>query len=133
VVGRSAPRLRACFTAANLPLEPETFVGVWRCGTAEPTDVREMKRVPLSRIPTPLDPETTSILVQAFDAAWSDLATAGCEAALGPDAQAARERLARRIVAQAQRGIRDPLELMSDGVAHVLSAAAKRESVRKAA
>ena len=70
---------------------------------------------------TSLDPETTPILVEAFDAAWNDLYTAGCKAALGPEAPAARARLARRILAQAQRGIRDPIELSSDGVAHVLS------------
>ena len=39
----------------------------------------------------------------------------------GPEAPAARERLAGRILAQAQCGIRDPTELSSDGVAHVLS------------
>ena len=74
---------------------------------------------------TSLDPETTAILVRAFDAAWNDLYTAGCQAAVGPDADAMRERLALRILAQAQRGIRDPIELSSDGVAHVLSAAAR--------
>ena len=94
-----------------------------------------MKRV--GPTPTSLDPETTpilveafdtawnEILVEAFDAAWNDLCTAGCRAALGPEAPAARERLARRILAQAQRGVRDPIELSSDGVAHVLSAAAR--------
>ena len=80
-----------------------------------------MKRVGPSTTPTSLDPETTPILVEAFDAAWNDLYTAGCKAALGPEAPAARARLARRILAQAQRGIRDPIELSSDGVAYVLS------------
>ena len=47
------------------------------------------------------------------------------KAALGPEAPAARERLARRILSQAQRGIRDPIELSSDGVAHVLLATAR--------
>jgi hypothetical protein len=83
-----------------------------------------MRRVRPSRVPSPLDPDTTPILVEAFDAAWNDLYAAGCRAVLGPEADAMRERLARRIVAQARRGIRDPIELMSDGVAHVLSAAA---------
>ena len=91
-----------------------------------------MKRVRPSRIPTPLDPDTTPILVEAFEAAWSDLATAGCEAALGPGAQTARERLARRILAQAQAGVRDPIELSSDGVAHVLSVAAHSDKARQA-
>ena len=101
--------------------------------TAEPTRVHAMKRVRPSRIPTPLDPETTPILVEAFEAAWADLYAAGCQAAIGPEADAMRERLARRILTQARRGIRDPIELSSDGVAHVLAAAAKREWVREAA
>jgi hypothetical protein len=70
---------------------------------------------------TSLDPETTPILVEAFDAAWNDLSAAGYQAAVGPDADAMRERRALRILAQARRGVRDPIELSSDGVAHVLS------------
>jgi hypothetical protein len=92
-----------------------------------------MKRIHHSRIPTPLDPDTTPILVEAFDAAWNDLYAAGCRAALGPEADATRDRLARRILAQARRGIHDPIELMSDGVAHVLSAAANPHIAREAA
>jgi hypothetical protein len=83
-----------------------------------------MKRVRDPRNPMSFDPETTPILVEAFDAAWHDLYAAGCKLAVGPEAEAARERLARRIIAQAQQGVRDPIELSSDGVAHVLAAAA---------
>ena len=41
---------------------------------------------------TSLDPETTPILVEAFDAAWNDLSAAGYQAAVGPDPDAMRER-----------------------------------------
>ena len=102
-------------------------------GTGNPSSVCLMKRVRRSRIPIPLDPDTTPILVEAFEAAWNDLYAAGCRAVLGPEAEATRERLERRILAQAQRGIRDPIELISDGVAHVLSAAANPHIAREAA
>jgi hypothetical protein len=78
-----------------------------------------------------LDPETTLILVEAFDAAWQDLAAVGCAAAIGPEADAFRDRLARRIVAQAQRGVHDPIELSSDGVAYVLATAANSRTFRR--
>jgi hypothetical protein len=89
-----------------------------------------MKRIRSPRHPVSFDPEATPILVEAFDAAWHDLYTAGCEAAVGPEAEAVRERLARRIVEQARRGVRDPIDLSSDGVAHILAAAANATSRR---
>jgi hypothetical protein len=57
------------------------------------------------------DPETTHLMVQAFDGAWESLRETGHVATAPFKADATRETLAKRILELAQRGERDPIRL----------------------
>ena len=58
---------------------------------------------------TYLNPQTMSVLQDAFDGAWSELRNRGLD---GPDdEQSARDLIAKRIVKAAFEGERDPLRL----------------------
>jgi hypothetical protein len=61
------------------------------------------------------DPETAEMLATAFDTAWD---TINNTLAAADDAEAIRERLAKRIIDRAQRGERDPKRLVDDAVSY---------------
>lgn len=65
------------------------------------------------------DPETTSIIVAAFDAAWDTVRKSGSPLAGAEQASETRELLAKRIIASAQAGERDAKKLTSDALAHL--------------
>jgi len=58
------------------------------------------------------DAETMKILASAFDAAWEEVKTADGSPAGERQADATRELLAKYIMAQAQRGERNPNRLI---------------------
>lgn len=63
------------------------------------------------------DPETTSALVAAFEAAWETVIKSGSPLAAADRAAATRDLLAKRIIASAQSGERDPKRLKEDALA----------------
>jgi hypothetical protein len=65
------------------------------------------------------DPETTSILAAAFEAAWDTVSKSGSTLAAPERASATRELLAIRIMASARAGERDPKRLTNDALAHL--------------
>jgi len=64
------------------------------------------------------DPESAEMLAAAFDAAWDTIRNT---LAAAENADAARERLAKRIIEMAQRGERDPKRLVDDAVSYVFN------------
>jgi hypothetical protein len=67
--------------------------------------------VPFSPYRSSFDPETLAVLQGAFDAAWQELQTAGSIFAQDAYGESAREMLAKKIVAAAKSGERDPEKL----------------------
>jgi hypothetical protein len=67
--------------------------------------------VPFTSYRSSFDPETLAVLQAAFDSAWQELQTSGNRLASDADREAARARLAKRIVAAAAAGERDPAVL----------------------
>ena len=63
------------------------------------------------------DPETTRLLVSAFNEAWESVVRSGSDFATNGQATSARLILARRIIDTAARGERDHLALVTDAVA----------------
>ena len=64
------------------------------------------------------DPETTSLLASALEAAWETVESRGSLAADG-EASSTREILAKRIIDRAKAGERDPKILASDALSHL--------------
>ena len=62
------------------------------------------------------DPETVIILSAAYDEAWRSLQKSGIYFTSSREAEAARERLAWRIVENAKGGERDPGRLRDDAL-----------------
>jgi len=60
------------------------------------------------------DPETIRVLTAAFEDAWRAVDRT---ANVGPDADAARDKLARLIIASAEGGERNPVKLRDDAIA----------------
>jgi len=72
------------------------------------------------------DPETIAVLVGALDDAWADVeASAVPVAAFQQGEVGARALLARRIIALAKRGERDPTQLTEDSLLHLARATGK--------
>ena len=69
-----------------------------------------------SRLPpdSAFDPKTIRILTAAFEEAWRAIDRT---ASVGPDADAARDKLARLIIASAQAGERNAVKLRNDAIA----------------
>jgi hypothetical protein len=69
-----------------------------------------------SRLPpdSAFDLETIRLLTAVFEDAWRAITR---DASIGPDTDAARDQLARIIIASAQRGQRDPIQLRDDAIA----------------
>jgi hypothetical protein len=65
------------------------------------------------------DPETTSMLASAFEAAWETVKKSGSPLAADGQALSTREILAKRISERAQVGERDPKTLISDALSHL--------------
>ena len=64
--------------------------------------------MPFSKTTCAYDPEAMAVLGRVFSAAWHEIQEAG---AVPPDQEAARAELARRILAAAADGERDPERL----------------------
>jgi hypothetical protein len=62
------------------------------------------------------DPETVIILSTAYDEAWRSLQKSGTYFTSSREAEAARERLAQRIIENAKGGERDPCRLRDDAL-----------------
>ena len=60
------------------------------------------------------NPETMKSLTAAFDTAWQILKTSGSTLAVDHQSASTRELLAKRIIAMANQGERDPLRLIGD-------------------
>jgi len=65
------------------------------------------------------DPETTSLLASAFEAAWETVRKSGSPLAADGQASSTREILAKRIIDRAKAGERDPKILASDALSHL--------------
>jgi hypothetical protein len=65
------------------------------------------------------DPEAVRILAAAFDAAWDALQKSGSPLASDAHAITTRERLAKRIIAMGQKGMRNHQRLVEDAFAHL--------------
>jgi hypothetical protein len=68
------------------------------------------------------DPETTSILSAAFDAAWQTVVKSGSPLAAPDRAAATREMLAQAIMADARSGERNAKRLTNNALARLASA-----------
>jgi hypothetical protein len=58
-------------------------------------------------------------ICDAFDSAWQSLRNCGSPLASEALAPSTRELLAKRIIEMAARGLRDPMELEEDALAHL--------------
>jgi hypothetical protein len=67
------------------------------------------------------DPETTSLLAAALEAAWGTVRRSGSPLAADAQALSTREALAKRIIECAKEGERDPTILVSDAVSHLVA------------
>ncbi len=69
-----------------------------------------------SRLPpdSAFGPETIRLLTSAFEEAWQAIDQS---ARVGPDVDAARDKLAKLIIAAAQGGERNPIKLRDDAIA----------------
>jgi hypothetical protein len=65
------------------------------------------------------NPDTTRILIAAFDTAWQILKTSGSTLAADHQSASTRESLAKRIIERANQGERDPLRLIDDALAYL--------------
>jgi hypothetical protein len=65
------------------------------------------------------DADTTAMLAKVFDSAWVQIIRSGGSFAADGDAAAARERLAKFIVAAAQNGQKDPEILLRNALSHM--------------
>jgi hypothetical protein len=65
------------------------------------------------------DPESTSLLIKAFDAAWETVLRSGSPLASAERADTTRETLARYIIERVQAGERDSKTLIADALAHL--------------
>jgi hypothetical protein len=65
------------------------------------------------------DPETTSLLASAFEAAWETVRRSGSPLAADRQASSTREILAKRIIENAKAGELDPKRLVSDALSHL--------------
>src|SRR3954467_8669099 len=66
------------------------------------------------------DPETTRLLGAVFESAWDSLRDSGHAGSMPFRAHETRERLAKRILELAQRGVRDPMRLRDAAVASLV-------------
>jgi hypothetical protein len=65
------------------------------------------------------DPETTSLLIAAFEKAWETVLRSGSSLAAVEHASATRELLAKYVIDRVQAGERDLKKLIDDAVAHL--------------
>jgi hypothetical protein len=65
------------------------------------------------------EPETIDFLVSVFETAWRKVEQSGSKFASPGYQRAAQEVIAKRIIEMAQRGNRDPSELVADAVAYL--------------
>jgi hypothetical protein len=65
------------------------------------------------------DPETTSLLASALEAAWETVRKSGSPLATEEQASSTREILAKRIIESAKAGERDPQTLANDALSHL--------------
>ena len=65
------------------------------------------------------DPETTSVLVTAFETAWETVKRSGSHLASAEREPMTRELLAKQIIRAAQAGERDPKKLINDGLTYL--------------
>jgi len=65
---------------------------------------------------TAFDPETIEVLATAFDNAWDRLQKSGSRFARPGYSRAVREVIAKRIIAMAQFGMKDPRKLTDDAM-----------------
>lgn len=65
------------------------------------------------------DPEALRVLQTVFDAAWETVTSSGSDFATHGRAASAREALARRIIATAERGETDPRSLLDDALLYL--------------
>jgi hypothetical protein len=77
---------------------------------------------PLRSDASAFDPETISILNDAFENAWQSLNSGGSNVHLGGHEQQTSEILARRIIDLAKLGERDPRRLRDAALAHLTEA-----------
>jgi hypothetical protein len=68
------------------------------------------------------DPESTSVLIAAFEGAWDTVRKSGSPLAGAEQAAAAREVLARHLIERVQSGERDPQKLIAEALVHLTSA-----------
>lgn len=68
------------------------------------------------------DPETTTILSNAFDRAWATIQKSGSPLAAPDRAAATRELLAQSIIADAEAGERNTQTLAENALAHLTNA-----------
>ena len=72
------------------------------------------------------DPETTSLLVTAFNEAWESVQRSGSELALDGHAEETRTVLAKRIIEMGARGNRNQRDLVADALAYLVDAQAAK-------
>jgi len=67
------------------------------------------------------DPQTTSVLIAAFEAAWETVEKSGSPLAAPDIAASTRELLAKFILAAAETGERDPKKLTDDALSRLIT------------
>lgn len=65
------------------------------------------------------EPDTITLLASAFETAWETVKKSGSPLADDEHAASTREVLAKRIIAMAKKGERDPQRLVDDALAHL--------------
>jgi hypothetical protein len=65
------------------------------------------------------DPETTTLLISAFERAWETVLRSGSLLARADEASSTRESLAKFIIERVQAGERDLNKLISDALTHL--------------
>ena len=65
------------------------------------------------------DPETTTLLIAAFERTWETVLRSGSALARDDQAASTRESLAKFIIGRVQAGERDLNNLISDALAHL--------------
>jgi hypothetical protein len=76
----------------------------------------------IASTPGSFDPETTSVLSAALDAAWDAAVKSRSSLAAPERAEVARDILARHIIANAEKGERDPKKLAESALTHLARA-----------